>query len=115
MKANRHCPKCQSRRIGHLQEQPDIDGAGVHDEQPVVREAAVESRRRAVGLSAETIDSGFMAFGRVRVLMGTLEAFVCADCGYHESYVAEPQSVDWEAMRGFRWVNDPMPDGGPYR
>ena len=64
----------------------------------------------AVRSLSQAIDTGFLAHGRVHRLMGKLESYVCADCGYHESYVVEPHAIEWEAMRGFRWVNEPLPD-----
>jgi len=47
--------------------------------------------------------------------VGRLEAYVCADCGYHETYVKEPDAVPWDRIAGFAWVNPPPADTGPFR
>jgi hypothetical protein len=113
MKRTKHCPKCQSRRIGHLAEQLDRDdnvvGSG--------KDAGVmhEARSRAVGYVAEERDTGFFNYGVVRPVVGKLEAYVCTDCGYHESYVVEPRTIEWDRLVGFSWVNPETGTDGPFR
>ncbi len=49
------------------------------------------------------------------MLIGSVEAYVCADCGYHETYVVDPDKLDWEQIRGLRWLNASPETQGPYR
>jgi hypothetical protein len=42
-------------------------------------------------------------------------ALICAACGYYECYLEDPGAVPFERMLGFRWINPPPPDDGPYR
>jgi hypothetical protein len=115
VKKTKQCPKCSSLRIGYLAEQPDVekvidraDGVG-----PFTPE--IDTATRAVGHSAQTYETGFWDHNDIRLLLGSLEAYVCTDCGYHESYVKDPGSLEWEQLRGFAWVNPKGDDAGPYR
>lgn len=97
MKHSKQCPKCHSLRIGHLAVQPDFGG---EHEKLAGRPAAFIHKYR-VGLDP--------------VAIGSLEAYVCTACGYHETYVASPDKVPWNQLTGFRMINpEPKPDG-PYR
>lgn len=94
MKASKQCPKCKSLRIGYLETQLDLAHAGPAQ--------------------------GYVGKGPGSIwrheFIGALEAYVCADCGYHESYVKDVAAVRWERVEGFRWVNeDPGPGSGPFR
>jgi hypothetical protein len=53
--------------------------------------------------------------GRGGEAVGALEAHLCAECGYFETYVTAPASVPYDELKGFQWVNDPPPEGGAYR
>jgi predicted nucleic-acid-binding Zn-ribbon protein len=86
MKKSWKCPKCESLRVGYLEHASDES------------EAHRDSRRRL----------GYAKTGSVLGLQvlaghGELEAFVCADCGYFEEYVKDPQAVRWHDLSGFRW------------
>ncbi len=112
MKKSKQCPKCDSLRIGFIEVQPDVENLVAADGGPAMRGTAVPARVVGVG---KVVDSGWYNWGQISPLIGTLEAYVCADCGYHESYVSEPQSVDWDSIRKFSWVNaDPARDT-PFR
>ena len=88
MKASKQCPKCSSRRIGFLEMQADqTKGSPVG---------------RSLGFTGEY--GNYLGSAR-RDPIGLLEAYVCADCGYHESYVKSPELLQWQALAGFRWVD----------
>lgn len=94
MKKTKQCPKCQSIKIGWL-EDPSLPG-----------------ERNAVGF--HDADSGF--FGEPWEFHGALEALVCTSCGFYEKYVTTPDSVPWDKIDGFHWVNaEPHEEPGPYR
>ncbi len=91
MKKSKQCPKCDSLRIGYLESQPDKEEYGCYTDQVVGRKTG-------------------------KIPVGLLEAYVCTDCGYHETYVKDLPDVPWEKIDGFRWVNPPQQDEpGPYR
>ena len=96
MKKTKQCPKCESRRVGHITYQPDADGG--------------RTAWRLVGRPRYP-DSVKLDAAQ----LGVLEAYVCTECGYYESYVKDVDSVRWSELSGFRLVN-PEPDKeGPYR
>ncbi len=86
MKRSRQCPKCDSRRVGYFSHLPDIGQSS-------------PSSQRVIG----TIPSG--SVWRAEALVGTLEAYVCAACGYVETYVKDVADVPFASLDGFRWVN----------
>jgi predicted nucleic-acid-binding Zn-ribbon protein len=86
MKKTWACPKCQSRRVGYLENLVDRSPSGQED-------------RKYIGYQRAGELFGITAF-RVG---GEVEAYVCADCGYFEEYVKDPQHIPWDTMRGFRW------------
>jgi hypothetical protein len=92
MKQRRRCPKCQSVRIGHLDRLPDTLGP----------ETRVTWRHLALVKENDKLRP-----------TGRLEAYVCTECGYLETYVVEPHRVPFEKLEGFSWVGDTV--GGPYR
>ena len=104
MKKSKRCPKCGSTRIGHIERQPDRRG---RDGQP--------AEDRSVGMVRE-VRKGRWGEPDIReAWAGVLEAYVCTDCGFHESYVADPRTVKWDDIVGFSWVNPERNSEGPYR
>jgi hypothetical protein len=99
MKRSKQCPKCGSLRIGHIEVQPDMSGdiprPGPRPAGHTFKEVWLEGKR---------------PHG-----VGVLEAYVCTECGYYESYVVDPQKVPWGQLGGFRMVNPEPEPGGPYR
>ena len=59
-----------------------------------------------IGYLEDVMDLGppFYSPG-VRRPLRTVEAFICADCGYFETYLASPGTVPFEELPGFRWLN----------
>ena len=98
MKKSKQCPKCESLKIGHLEYQ--VDRSTKFD----------QATERVLGFSEEP---GWLADTQVK--LGRLEAYLCGECGYYESYVIRPKKVEWDKLTGFRWVNPSPQDAGPYR
>lgn len=97
MKRTKQCPKCESLRIGYLPSQPDVAHGRVAE--------------RAVGNDPDRESMWNLHRG----LAGTLEAYLCADCGYYESFVKDIERVQLDKLEGFRWVNPETPEPTPYR
>lgn len=96
MKREKQCPKCKSVQIGHIAHQPDL------------RADSATAKKRVVGLG--------LGVGGEIVKHGQLEAYVCTRCGYYESYVRDPQRIDWDEIAGFSFINPGQHDEpGPYR
>jgi DNA-directed RNA polymerase subunit RPC12/RpoP len=89
MKESRQCPRCSSRKVGYLEEVKD---SGVH--------------RMVVGTAAG---------GLFVKNIGKLEAYVCTECGYYQTYVKEPEAIPFDEVEGFHWVNHEPAKQGPYR
>ena len=86
MKASKRCPKCDSLRIGHLEEVEDRGpGDGTRH--------AIVGRARYEGWLGTFKD------------VGKMEAYVCADCGYFEHHVKDPKSIPFDKLDGFSWLN----------
>lgn len=96
MKASKQCPKCSSLKVGSLETVPDYShGSAVS---PAV-----------AGLSAPS------DFWGIQKGFGLLEAYVCAECGFFETYVKDPATVPFEQIVGFRWLNETPDSKMPYR
>ncbi len=93
MRNSNKCIKCGSLAIGHVARR--VDDNGDHK------------------VTLNTMTLGVL--GQRRVGVGPLEAYVCTECGYMETYVIAPQAVSFEQVRGFRWLNEPNAERGPFR
>jgi predicted nucleic-acid-binding Zn-ribbon protein len=97
MKRSGVCPKCDSRKIGYL-ENVIHRTEGVMDSVPIRGHALAP-------FGVERTQSG----GLIKVIKegpsGQLEAYVCGSCGYYETYLKDPDSVNYEAVVGFRWLS----------
>ena len=98
MKASKQCPKCDSLKVGYLENVLDRGQAG----------SAVQA---TVGHTEPHGNWVIKSFEYV----GNLEAFICADCGYFEHYVKSPKEVPYDKLEGFHWLNPEPPEEGPYR
>jgi predicted nucleic-acid-binding Zn-ribbon protein len=96
VKASKRCPKCSSLKVGYLEYVADR-GRDNYQESIV---GLTEPR----GKLLKTIEP-----------VGTLEAYVCAECGYHETYLKDPAAVPFEQIGGFHWLHDVTGAGQPYR
>ena len=95
MKQSKQCPKCKSLRIGYLKYQTDEDGQ-------------FDIAARHAGIGPHEMDG-------VARRIGLMEAYVCTDCGYYESYVKDPHMVEWSELAGFSPINSEHQPEGPYR
>ena len=89
----KQCPKCSGLRVGNI---PVYST----DPEPI---------------SAGVMDGGGFAWLRSKGRQGQLEAYVCADCGYFETYVKDPKMLNFAEIERFRWVNPAVESEGPYR
>ncbi len=110
MKRTKKCPKCDSLRIGYVDTQIDLDERAFRFEGGAATRGKPPDR--VVG-HGKPLSTG--AFAGASPLVGVLEAYVCTECGYHESYVKEPRTIDWVGIVGFTWVNPGAPSNGPFR
>jgi predicted nucleic-acid-binding Zn-ribbon protein len=97
MKQSGVCPKCNSHKIGYL-------------ENAIQRTEALVDSRTVVGhcpapLGIERTQSG----GLIKVIkegpVGKLEAYICTSCGFYETYIKDPAGVQYESLIGFKWIN----------
>ena len=94
MKKSKVCPKCQSLRIGYVEKLKDYSGESLN-----------------IGMFDALADSAI----RSKWIRYEVEGYLCADCGYLETYVKSPESVDYRMISGFRWINPDPSEEGPYR
>lgn len=93
MRTSNKCIKCGSLAIGHVERRFDNTGD------------------RKVGFTSAVLG----VIGTTVQGVGVLEAFVCTECGYLETYVKDLAMVPFEQIRGFRWVNEPNAQRGGFR
>jgi hypothetical protein len=94
MKASKQCPKCHSLKVGYLEHVMDREA---YNDQAVL---------------GRTVPKGWSQNG---AFVGSLEAYLCADCGYFETYLKDPFSIPFDRLQGFHWLNDLTGTGQPYR
>ena len=102
MKFDKKCPKCSSDKIGHLVSTLDRENTSTGGVRSVVGQADKEGTFKGA-----TVMPGD--------LWGSLEAYVCTECGYFEHYVYRPEQVPFELLKGFSWVNKDHEPQGPFR
>jgi len=100
MKKNKCCPKCDSLRIGHLAEVPDSIGGAYS--------------RQVLGDSSTPPKGLWQEINHVSE-PHHVEAFICADCGYMETYASDPASIPFDRLPNFTWVNPEHTKQGPFR
>ena len=93
MKASKQCPKCDSLRVGYLENVLDSWGPSY---------PLKPAKMGKVGLNPISAT-------------GELEAYICAECGFYETYVKDPGALDFDNIVGFHWLNPPPLEEGPYR
>ena len=96
MKQTSVCPKCNSKKIGHL-------------ENVIQRTVAEFDSQAVIGrcpapLGINRSESG----GFLKVIkeepVGELEAYICGSCGFYETYIKEPSGIQYESIMGFKWI-----------
>ena len=99
MKKSGACPKCGSKKIGHLENV-------VHRVDTVYESTKITDHAHApLGINREETKGILTIITEVPV--GQLEAYLCADCGFYETYIKEPGRVPYDSILGFTWVNSP--------
>jgi predicted nucleic-acid-binding Zn-ribbon protein len=96
MKKSGVCPKCGSKHIGHL-DQVTQRTEGQYSGTPVIGHTAAP-----LGIE-RTEQSGFIKVIKEGPL-GQLEAYLCGDCGFYETYVKDPASLSYDLLVGFQWL-----------
>lgn len=96
MKKSGVCPKCGSRRIGHLDKVIQRT-EGQYSGTPVIGHTSAP-------LGIELTETP----GILKVIkegpIGQLEAYLCAECGFYETYVKDPTSLSYDLLVGFQWL-----------
>ncbi len=97
MKKTKVCPKCNSQKIGYLENV-------IHRTEAVVMSHEVRGHCPAPLGRTESESGGF-----IKVIqegpVGQLEAYFCCSCGFYETYIKEPSNVQFETIIGFKWLN----------
>ena len=114
MKQTGKCPKCESKQVMRVERVADAaewSGYGSGDlsarsgTSPVTRQLLLRRTQRA----------GLLGTQEEFSLVGDVEAYVCADCGYFEEYLAHPRRIDWSSITHAAPWSPPRGGGGPYR
>ncbi len=120
MKQSYQCPKCESRRIVHLQHVGDAAGArdDVHADFRGASRASYSARRHlAVELGIG--EGGWFAPEKGEAYPAEMrcptEAYACAQCGYFEEYIVDVEAVSWSKIYGASWCRPETPEQGPFR
>ncbi|MFN2282738.1 MAG: hypothetical protein ACK2TZ_12825, partial [Anaerolineales bacterium] len=80
-----------------------------HLENVINRTQAIVESRTVVGHSPaplgvkRTEQSGLIKIIKEEPA-GQLEAYLCGSCGFYETYVKDPTSLDFESIEGFKWI-----------
>lgn len=96
MKESGQCPKCGSKQIGHLDQviqRTEGQASGV----PVIGHTPAP-----VGIEQTELPGPFKVIKEGP--LGQLEAYLCGECGYFETYVKDPQGLNFDNLVGFRWI-----------
>ena len=99
MKKTGVCPKCNSNKIGYLENviqrtEADIGSQAVRGHCPA-----------PLGIERSGSE-GFLKVIKVGPV-GMLEAYICSSCGFYETYIKEPSSVSYDSIIGFKWISPP--------
>jgi predicted nucleic-acid-binding Zn-ribbon protein len=97
MKKTGVCPKCNSRKIGYLENVIQRTEAEISS-QPIRGHCPAPLGR------TQSESGGFLKVIKEEPV-GMLEAYLCASCGFYETYVKDPASIPFERIIGFKWVN----------
>jgi hypothetical protein len=97
MKSTGVCPKCNSKKIGYLENVTQRTEASTGTQ-------AIRGHCPAP-LGIERSESG----GMLKVIkegpVGTLETYFCGSCGFYETYIKEPSNIPYESLIGFKWID----------
>lgn len=96
MKKSAVCPKCGSTKIGHL------DHVIHRTEASYAGGTVIGNNPAPLGI-AHTVLPGPLKITKEGPV-GELEAYLCGECGYYETYVKDPASLAFDNLVGFRWL-----------
>jgi hypothetical protein len=101
MRESGRCPTCFGEKIAYLEclldQRESYLALGTMSYRPVW----VEGATIAAGDPAKvTTHKG----SKTTTKAGTVEVFICAECGRLESYVQDPQWVPFERLNAFAWI-----------
>ena len=97
MKNKGICPKCDSQEIGYLENV-------IHRTEAEIVSQSVRGHCSAP-LGVERTESE----GVIKIIkegpVGELEAYFCCSCGFYETYIKEPSSIQFENIIGFKMID----------
>ncbi|MDH5508318.1 MAG: hypothetical protein OEZ02_13930 [Anaerolineae bacterium] len=96
MKTTAVCPKCSSKKIGYLENV-------IHRTDTMGDSYPVKGHAPAPLGEGRTTSTGILKVTTIAPV-GQLEAYFCADCGFYETYVKQPSTIDFASIVGFKWA-----------
>ena len=99
MKKTGICPKCDSQKIGFIENVLNKTQGTVGSRQ------VVGYPKAPVGITRSETSSGFLGSIVRNTSAGELEAFFCTECGFFETYIKNPAELDYEKIEGFKMIN----------
>jgi predicted nucleic-acid-binding Zn-ribbon protein len=95
MRKTHRCPKCQGRKLWHIEQMSERNG---HNQLGPI---AVAFHQSWLGLGAQQ--------------QGSFETYICKACGFTEWYAQGFEELREDPERGVRSIGDGDDDQGPYR
>ena len=97
MKQTGICPKCNSRKIGYLENV-------IHRTEADTGSQALRGHCPAPLGVSRSESEGFIKVIK-EAPVGKLEAYICGSCGFYETYIKEPSSIQFKSIIGFKWIS----------
>jgi predicted nucleic-acid-binding Zn-ribbon protein len=108
MKRTKRCPRCGGREVGLLEALDEVTtddrsyvAVGVMRYRPEYVSPAHLKQQTGKVLKQDSVSRA----PETTTKAGTVEAYLCARCGYLERYVQDPTWMPFERLEGFTWVN----------
>jgi len=98
MKQTHICPKCKAIKIGYINNVINKcdTSAGSY--------SVIGYSNAPLGTTTSESKKSFGIKIVKRVTEGELEAYLCASCGYYETYIKSPSKIQYENIDGFKWI-----------
>lgn len=97
MKQKGICPKCNSQKIGYL------ENVIQRTEGDIGTQLVIGHCPAPLGIQRSE------SAGLIKVIkegpVGKLEAYFCCSCGFYETYIKDPSSIEYETVIGFKLIN----------
>ena len=97
MKRTGTCPKCDSRKIGHLENV-------IHRTEAETASQSIRGHCPAPLGVGESVSGGLIKVTKEGPV-GELEAYFCGSCGFYETYIKDISSIPFETIIGFKWMD----------